>query len=340
MYYLASLTLLLYLSLARGHPLGPLGSGKVGNIESPSLQLDRVPPGLSALPNPYHVPGKPYSLLFTGGEEISRLDVRGCLSQAYKLVMQYIELGSGKKPLRSSGIHILYRSVVFSIAATKDLPAVHPNSLTFDDAREVLDAFWLKSLQDGYQELEARINHDQGGSLMGMANLFRRPQSPTLSTRDSPRLSQANRTLGLGVLPNPYAVPGKPFSMDWVLEGDELPRVNVRGCLSHAYSKVRDHVVLFGGDDPLPTDPRYLLSIFLDVGFSISRAVLEPPSTLSYGDAIAVLEALWLKGDLEGYRSWLVNVVSTADDRHIGDLILWKYPSSRSDRERKEVRGL
>lgn len=151
-------------------------------------QLDRVPPGLSALPNPYHVPGKPYSLLFTGGEEISRLDVRGCLSQAYKLVMQYIELGSGKKPLRSSGIHILYRSVVFSIAATKDLPAVHPNSLTFDDAREVLDAFWLKSLQDGYQELEARINHDQGGSLMGMANLFRRPQSPTLSTRDSPRL--------------------------------------------------------------------------------------------------------------------------------------------------------
>lgn len=151
-------------------------------------QLARIPPGLSALPNPYHVPGKPYSVFFTEGEEISRLDVRSCLSQAYKLVMQYIELGSGKKPLRSSGIHILYRSVVFSIAATKDLPAVHPNSLTFDDAREILDAFWLKSLQDGYQELEARINHDQDGNLMGMANLFRRPQSPTLSTRESPRL--------------------------------------------------------------------------------------------------------------------------------------------------------
>ncbi|CAL8578062.1 hypothetical protein XPA_003863 [Xanthoria parietina] len=340
MYRLASLTLLLYLSLARGHPLEPLGSGKIGSIGSPSLQLARIPPRLGSLPNPYHVPGKPYSVFFTEGEEISRLDVRGCLSQAYKLVMQYIELGSGKKPLRSSGIHLLYRSVVFSIAATKDLPAVHPHSLTFDDAREVLDAFWLKSLQDGYQELQARINHDQGGSLMGMANLFRRPQSPTLSRRDSPLPGQTNRTLGLGILPNPYAVPSKPFSLDWVLEGAELSRVNVRGCLSHAYGKVRDHVALFGGDDPLPTDPRYLLSIFLDVGFSISRAVLEPPSTLSYGDAIAILEALWLTASLEGYRSWLVNVVSTEDERHIGNVILWKYPSSRSGGAWKEVQGL
>lgn len=37
MYFLASLILLSYLSLARGHPLELVGSGKIANIGSPSL---------------------------------------------------------------------------------------------------------------------------------------------------------------------------------------------------------------------------------------------------------------------------------------------------------------
>lgn len=119
--------------------------------------------------------------------------------------------------------------------------------------------------------------------------------------------------------------------MDWVIQSDALPRENVRGCLSQAYGEIQDHIERFGGDDPLPTDPRYLSNIFVNVRFGISGDLNSPSQiTLTYGDALPILEALWLKGSLEEYRGWVVNIISTKNDEHIGDAVLWDYPRAQS----------
>ena len=119
--------------------------------------------------------------------------------------------------------------------------------------------------------------------------------------------------------------------MDWIIERDALPRQNVRGCLSHAYSQIQAHIDQFGRDDQLPTDPHYLSEIFLNVRFGIARKTLQ--STLTYSDALPILEALWLKGSEEGeYRSALVHILSRKNGEYIGDAVLWKYPKVQSQR--------
>lgn len=115
--------------------------------------------------------------------------------------------------------------------------------------------------------------------------------------------------------------------MDWVVQGDTLPRVNARGCLSHAFSEIKAHIERFGADDPLPTDPRHSSNIFLNVRFGISRT--EDPrsrSMLTYGDALPILEAMWLKGNVEGWRGWLVNIVEKKSEEVVGVAVLWNYP--------------
>ena len=115
--------------------------------------------------------------------------------------------------------------------------------------------------------------------------------------------------------------------MDWVVQGNTLPRVNVRGCLSHAFSEIQAHIDRFGADDPLPTDPRYRSNIFLNVRFGISRTEDSPSrSVLTYGDALLILEAMWLKGNLEGWRGCVVNILDKKSEEVVGVAILWNWP--------------
>lgn len=114
------------------------------------------------------------------GEELNRVDVRGCLSQAYKQVVGYIEQGRGEETISRLGIHQTYRSVAFSLAsiAARFIP------LTYNNAKEVLNAFWLKSSGDGDRTRSACIIHDQGREI-GIATLYRKQRSQILSTRES-----------------------------------------------------------------------------------------------------------------------------------------------------------
>lgn len=115
------------------------------------------------------------------------------------------------------------------------------------------------------------------------------------------------------------------------MQGHELLRVNVRACLSQAFGKIQDHIALFGADDPLPSDPSFISTDFINVRFRIFRSSdTRSQSILTYGDALAILEALWLKGNLEAYRSCVVDIISAKNDEYLGDAMLWNYPRAQS----------
>ncbi|KAL8807424.1 MAG: hypothetical protein Q9182_000763, partial [Xanthomendoza sp. 2 TL-2023] len=132
-------------------------------------------PRFGSLPNPYPVPGKPYSLHFTGYAGLPRDEVRGCLSQAYKQVMQVIEEGYGSTFIGDPGLRQSYYGVVFALVLGSDSPS-YSSSLTYDDAKEILNAFWLKSNEEGSRAWKAQIDYTRGGAELGVAVIWRRHQ--------------------------------------------------------------------------------------------------------------------------------------------------------------------
>lgn len=136
---------------------------------------------LGVLPDPYPVPGKPFNILFSAyGGTLPRIEVRGCLSQAYNRVMERIKLGGGGHPIDyQHDFRQTYLNVVFRILVGPDSERV----LTYNDAKEVLNAFWLKSTEDGYRSWTGLVRSDSDGYPLGGGELRRIPQSQRLSTR-------------------------------------------------------------------------------------------------------------------------------------------------------------
>lgn len=140
-------------------------------------------PQLGVLPNPYPVPGKPFDIVFIAAEEeISRVNVIGCLSQAYKQVMEQIEQGRAGEPITRPAFRSYYLNIVFMIDTAFE------RILTYSDAKEILKAFWLKSAEEGYRVRKSFIKDDHSGNVLGIAGLRLKPQLQTLSARAFPRM--------------------------------------------------------------------------------------------------------------------------------------------------------
>lgn len=145
-------------------------------------QQDRGPQ-LGALPNPYPVPGKPFNILFIESEEVSRTEIMGCLSRAYEKVMAFIDQGRGGEQIT----HLVpftqdFLDMVFMLSRT------HDQRLTYDDTKEILEAFWLKSRESGYRARVGFIKNNRDDMTLGRAELRRKAQSQGLEARASPSL--------------------------------------------------------------------------------------------------------------------------------------------------------
>ncbi|KAL8681859.1 MAG: hypothetical protein Q9224_006820 [Gallowayella concinna] len=177
---------------------------------------------------------------------------------------------------------------------------------------------------------------------------YREAKEPTRSlVRKSiiellPLQKTANTTTRLTqTMPNPYRVPGKPYSLFFSYGDDSLPRHNIRACLSRAYGGAKWIIDRFGGTTPLPRyDYQPLRSTFYDVEFAFGRVDddddddddptrhhLRPHRAhheLTYDDALDILEAFWLKAGESGMADWVAQIRMTGSGVHIGEASLWK----------------
>lgn len=125
-------------------------------------------------------------------------------------------------------------------------------------------------------------------------------------------------------MPNPFPVPGKPFSIQFgEAQGDELPPRDVQGCIRKAY-KILDKHIKRDGDGPLPQHPTPLQVQYGTVWFGLGPATRPPLPVLSYSDAIEILRAFSIKVGREGYRYEFGRIVNTEVETHLGDALLFQ----------------
>ncbi|KAL8652234.1 MAG: hypothetical protein Q9226_004351 [Calogaya cf. arnoldii] len=306
---------------------------KTGDSKLLSLLPQGKPPQLGVLPNPYRVPGTRFEINFlVNPGEISKIEFQGCLSGAYRQTMTKIEQGRGAERIDPRYLRQVYFNVVFAIFGS---PILIP---TYNDAKSFIEAFWLKSTEDGYHMYVGIIS--QLGTYprqVAIARFSRMGQPQTLMARASPKTywmpyspavtlddSLSNRLpvpMPLRVLPNPYPVPGKPFSMNFIA-GEELERIDVRGVLSQAYKQVMR--VIESGAGKRTLSPLGILAVYRGVAFYMGFV----PLPLTYNDAQSILNAFWLKAAEDGASEWRAHIIYDSG-REIGIANLVRKPGSR-----------
>ena len=97
-------------------------------------------------------------------------------------------------------------------------------------------------------------------------------------------------SLYLNPLPNPYQVPDRPFTLDFIIRRPYLPRPNVGRRISHSMltilELVRQGGQLLGNDLTIKYD---------HILFGVYPHPLLHQLQLTYNDSIAILEAFELK---------------------------------------------
>ncbi|KAL8850302.1 MAG: hypothetical protein Q9221_004717 [Calogaya cf. arnoldii] len=249
--------------------------------------------------------------------------------------MPKIEQGRGEELINPRYLRQTYFNAVFAIFGS---PSYTP---TYNDAKSFIEAFWLKSTEDGYHMYVGDIT--QMGTIprqVAIARFSRRGQLQTLSARAYPQMywmpyfpvitldgslsSRLPITTSVKFLPNPYPVPGKQFSMNFIA-GEELDRIDVRGVLSQAYKQVMR--VIESGTGTAILSRLGILATYRGIIFYMaSVAVRSIP--LTYNDAEVILNAFWLKADVDGASEWRARIVHDSG-REIGIANLVRKPGSQ-----------
>lgn len=129
--------------------------------------------------------------------------------------------------------------------------------------------------------------------------------------------------LQLNILPNPYPVPGKPFSILFGIPGDDIPPRDIRNCVLAAYHALNHHVREHR-DGPIPQHPDALRFRYGTVGFGIGPATAPPQRVLWYSDAIEILRALRVRSSQEGFHETFGRIEYTQSGRHLGDASIFR----------------
>lgn len=132
-----------------------------------------------------------------------------------------------------------------------------------------------------------------------------------------------NGHLQLNPQPNPYPVPGKPFSIHFGIQGDEIPPGDTRNCVLGAYRALKNHVRQHR-DGPIPQHPAALHFRYGTVGFGIGPATAPPQPVLSYSDAIEILRAFSVRSSQEGYHETFGRIEYTRSGGLLGDASLFR----------------
>ena len=97
--------------------------------------------------------------------------------------MEFIDQGRGGEQINNLvGFKQNYFDMIFLFSRA------HGQRLTYDDTKEILEAFWLKSRESGYRARVGFIKNNRDDMTLGRAELRRKSQAPNLMTRASPPL--------------------------------------------------------------------------------------------------------------------------------------------------------
>ncbi|KAL8947276.1 MAG: hypothetical protein Q9222_006424 [Ikaeria aurantiellina] len=125
-------------------------------------------------------------------------------------------------------------------------------------------------------------------------------------------------------LPNPYPVPGRPFSLDFDRQDVIMPSQDVKKTLGGGYREVRRYIQEYG-DGPIPGEPNPLYFTVGEAYVVISPIIAPPQPVLSYSDAAAILYAVFLKVSREGPYEYFAEVFLTQTQEHLGDVIVARH---------------
>lgn len=148
--------------------------------------------------------------------------------------------------------------------------------------------------------------------------VYRCPSFPLTVRLYSRQSRQGSHRAGL--LPNPYHVPGREFSLDFIGSYPDLRKEDVDDLVSYATMEVVKHIREHG-DGPLPLESYRFPHAPLEF---IIRPWDNIPAehSLTYNDTTAILEAFKLKMVRQGYHAWRADVLLNADDRLLGSALL------------------
>ncbi|KAL8917364.1 MAG: hypothetical protein Q9208_007982 [Pyrenodesmia sp. 3 TL-2023] len=247
------------------------------------------------IPNPYPLPGTPYSISFESTQHrapaLNRVESLNCINVAYRQINGHIRAhGNEVIPRTRPGLEYRYGTVEFSISSGRE---VRPGAeMSYSTAAAVLGAYALKMSQEGYRPRLARVFVTDGGKPVGDALFGLAEYDGTV---------KGNMT---AKMPNPFAVVGTPFSLrfreQWGAERP-LDETHVVACILSVRRAVMDRLRTQGNDRV----PSVLAYHFNGVGFTLESARRQVlfdhvvPVVLSFGTKMA-----W-----DGYRGRYADII-------------------------------
>lgn len=256
------------------------------------------------MPNPYPIPGTPYSFDSTGPSDPidPQRNVGLLVGYARSKISTHVqEHGDGLLPDRPREHGILYQlgGVSFHVSPT---PIPQQQRITWKDAIAVLDTLFSLMKQDGYRSRRGFIDARDTGLFLGSAYLG----------ADVLDNEVQNSTLQLHPIPNPYPLPNSDLSVDFDEPGQPLPSNHVFECIFRARRKVVEFIEEHG-EGRVPDGLAYR---WRSVEFRVFPEQHQRQLTLN--DTLKVLTAYGYKNGQEGCRSrWATIVVTGAQPEQI-----------------------
>ncbi|KAL8963431.1 MAG: hypothetical protein Q9193_000301 [Seirophora villosa] len=259
---------------------------------------ERCRPGIqtrSLLPNPFPMPGTPYSMDFLGPQQPpSPLPAAGVerVIANWRNELNAVARHHENEPI---GRHVIEKSSPWPgyqlLLISYPPPGGH--GLTWSNTVTVLDTLSLKMRVDGYQQRRGEIVNTATGLIEGSVHFF--PQ-PYLGGRN-------NETLQLDAIRDPYPLPNPELTIDFENPGQSLPRSDVTECITLFRRKVTQYVKEHG-EGPLPLR---LEQDWKGVRFGLFRVTTD--HYIGLNDTLDVLAVFTLYMEKNGVRARQGNIL-------------------------------
>ncbi|KAL8734558.1 MAG: hypothetical protein Q9166_001458 [cf. Caloplaca sp. 2 TL-2023] len=266
-------------------------------------------PARAVLPNPYPMPGTPYSIDFVNPAVQPPPLVAADVDYAISFIREKEETASKQhrdSPMgaRSFDFGNLDLAVNFTITST---PPPGSEGMTCNDIFPILDAFSLKMKEEGYRQRFGNITVTDTGVGLGNAVLF--PQPPP-NGKDKIK----NKVLLLNPAVNPYPLPDSDLSIEFDEPGEALLREDVTQSIILFRRKLNQYIQQHG-EGPIP---RRLMYSWRSVEFEIFSMPAYDRVTLK--NTLDILDAFAMRSAKEEYRSLKGDIIMTEQRERPGVL--------------------
>ncbi|KAI4087057.1 MAG: hypothetical protein LQ344_007061 [Seirophora lacunosa] len=297
------------MQVRHSHPLpqqttceGYVDTKKRTQDRSDRTTAERCRPGIqtrSVLPNPYPMPGTPYSMDFLGPQQPQPPLPAAGVEQVIANWLNELNAVARHHENEPIGRHVIEKSSPWPGYQLLLISYPPPGGLglTWNNTVTVLDTLLLKMRADGYQQRRGEIVNTATGLIEGSVHFF--PQ-PYWGGRNN---EVNNETLRLDAIRNPYTLPNPELTIDFENQGHSLPSSDVNECITLFRRKVIQYVKEHGeGSLPLRLEQDWK-----GVRFGLFRVTTDRHITLN--DTLDVLTVFNFYMEKNGVRAREGNIL-------------------------------